>query len=401
MAVLIAACSVSRAASAYPWMIAHEYAGCVPCHADPSGAGVLTEYGRAQSELLLRTHYGPQNPDADEAAPWSRFLGFVKTPSWLLLGGAVRDGVQVMAAPTPTVQGGKTTTTWSWSNPTFLDMQADLQAQVSIDRFRANGSLGFVSTGDQPMQITQGQQDNLVSREHWLGFDLGSDKEFLLRAGRINLPFGIRTDEHELFVRSKNVTRTNINDSQQDGVSFAHDGSWGRFEVMGILGNYLIGPDTYRERGYAGYVELSLTSKAAAGLSSLVTYAGTDYVARTKNTTRQVHGAYTRLAPLKWLVVFSEVDALITSSDTAGTASGFASFIQANVEPIQGLHFLGTGEAALLSAGNPQKLMSYSGGLAALWFFMPHADVRFDFVAYSFDDSPVTYYLLPQLHLFL
>src|SRR3954470_24712140 len=48
----------SPAAHAYAWMIRHEYTGCNQCHADPSGGGLLTAYGRAQSELLLRTRYG-------------------------------------------------------------------------------------------------------------------------------------------------------------------------------------------------------------------------------------------------------------------------------------------------------------------------------------------------------
>jgi hypothetical protein len=45
--------------------------------------------------------------------------------------------------------------------------------------------------------------------------------------------------------------------------------------------------------------------------------------------------------------------------------------------------------------------MSYTGGVAVLWFFMPHADVRFDFVASSQSGGSVSYYLLPQLHVFL
>src|SRR5262249_45092482 len=41
------------AASAYPTMIRHGYTQCASCHTDPSGGTLLTEYGRAQSELLL------------------------------------------------------------------------------------------------------------------------------------------------------------------------------------------------------------------------------------------------------------------------------------------------------------------------------------------------------------
>ena len=87
-----------------------------------------------------------------------------------------------------------------------------------------------------------------------------------------------------ISVRSTQVTRTNINESQQDGIALAYNGSWGRFEIMGIVGNYQLNPDTYRERGYAGYLELAIAPKVAAGVSSLVTYAGTDDVYGTTHT---------------------------------------------------------------------------------------------------------------------
>src|ERR1700684_1736290 len=83
-AFALAACFVlmllpSRA-HAYPWMIRHGYTGCMPCHTDPSGgAGALTEYGRAQSDLLLRMRYG-ESTDTGEADRTSGLLGFQQLP---------------------------------------------------------------------------------------------------------------------------------------------------------------------------------------------------------------------------------------------------------------------------------------------------------------------------------
>src|SRR5258707_8611000 len=54
-------------AHAYSWMIKHGYSGCPVCHADPSGGELLTSYGRLQSGLLLRMHYGKQPGDAAAA----------------------------------------------------------------------------------------------------------------------------------------------------------------------------------------------------------------------------------------------------------------------------------------------------------------------------------------------
>jgi hypothetical protein len=53
-------------AEAYTWMIRHAYTGCGVCHADPSGGEVLTPYGRAQSDLLLRMRYGGKKDEVPE-----------------------------------------------------------------------------------------------------------------------------------------------------------------------------------------------------------------------------------------------------------------------------------------------------------------------------------------------
>jgi len=396
---LLASIFWARPASAYPWMIRHEYQGCVPCHADPSGAGLLTEYGRAMGENILRSRYGSKPPD--EPAIYARFLFGVPTPDWLLLGGSVRNGVWITGAP-----GGP-------FSEKFLQMEADLKAQITLKRFRAYGSLGYMHEGAVYTQLTSNTNGagNLVSREHWIGLDLGEDKPFLLRAGRIDIPFGIRNDEHDLFVRNTATTRTNINESQQDGVALSYTGQSVRGEVMAILGNYQVNPDTFRERGYAGFVELSLAPWAAAGLSSLVTYAGTDIIYQTPHTIRQVHGLFTRLsAPKTPLVILAEADAMVTSSETTssnpgGTQPGMVGMLQADVEPTQGVHLGATGETWVqgTSTGTTKSFSSY---LTAQWFFAPHADLRVDFVTQSLQVSAtvspgLTLYVLPQLHLYL
>jgi hypothetical protein len=394
LAVVFAITFGSRTASAYPWMIRHEYQGCVPCHADPSGAGLLTEYGRAMGENVLRSRYG--SPSTDEPPVYARFAFGVPMPEWLLLGGSFRDGVQFQdpAVGQP------------FAPPLFLEMETDLKAQVTVSRFRAYGSLGYMYQGAQLTAITSRNENNLVSREHWVGVDLGDDKQFLLRAGRIDVPFGIRMDEHDLFVRSTQTTRTNINESQQHGVALSYTGQTVRGEIMLVLGNYQLNPDAFRERGYAGFIEFSVKPWAAVGASSLITYARTDFETPTEqHVIRQVHGAFARLVPVRPLVILSEVDALVTTSDAqsngmGGTVPGFIAMAQADIEPTQGLHIVLTGEAmAQGGAGGPY--MSYDSWNGLLWFFAPHADARFDFVVVSMPNQKAGFFLLPQLHVYL
>jgi hypothetical protein len=56
--------------------------------------------------------------------------------------------------------------------------------------------------------------------------------------------------------------------------------------------------------------------------------------------------------------------------------NGFASMLQADIEPLQGLHFIATGETN--GVGGPGSSPSYGGWFGINWFFAPHADVRVD-----------------------
>lgn len=370
----------SSRASAYPWMIRHDYTGCITCHVDPSGAGLLTPYGRAQSDVLLRSHYTggtPEEPGKSAGYLW----GLVTPPDWLNLGGSFR-GLDLYDKP-----DGQPTT------HSLILMQADLRGQVQVGGLRANASFGVVTSGASQASV----RGNLVSREHWLGYAFDDDA-FMVRAGRINLPFGLRMIEHTMFVRM--ATRTDLNDTQQHGVAFAYSGELIRTEVMAILGNYQINPDAYRERGYSGYIEIVPAPRVAVGLSSLATHAAKDIYLQVANT-RQAHGWFARVSPWRPLVLMAEADLIVQTLSGTGTLVGYASMLQADVEPWQGLHFIGTAESYKQQAGWGQ---SWAGWLGTGWFFAPHADVRVDFMRRSdvvgngrFDSTA----LMGQMHVFL
>src|SRR5689334_18608915 len=77
-------------ADAYTWMIRHSYTGCGVCHADPSGGEVLTPYGRAQSDLLLRMRWDGKKAEEAEPSKAAGFIGFIELPQSLMLGGSAR-----------------------------------------------------------------------------------------------------------------------------------------------------------------------------------------------------------------------------------------------------------------------------------------------------------------------
>ncbi len=354
-----------RSAEAYPWMIRHEYTQCVSCHVDPAGGGLLSNYGRAQGELLLRTRYdsGPPRGSAQLGEP---LLGVVTLPESLNLGADVRFANLQRALIGRPPEGR------------FLLMQADALGELTVGRFRVNGSIGVVDEGGNAAAITAGAEEKVVSRTHWVGLDLGANREFLVRAGRLNLPFGLRSVEHTRLVRSE--TRTDTNTAQQHGVSIDYARKRLRGGLMAILGNFAIGPDKFRSRGFAAYGEWAIRDDLAVGLSSMATHAEFD-IALLTPTWRHAHGAFARYSPFRAMVVSGEVDFLHTSQPTPGrTAFGGVGLLSADLEPIQGLHLGPTFELLARDFDGPA---SYGGWASAWWFFLPHMDVRVDAITHS------------------
>jgi hypothetical protein len=379
--------SWSGTSHAYPWMIRHGFAKCASCHTDPMGGETLTGFGRVASDTLLSTRWdGGTNPTTNALL----FYG-VPEPEWLRFGGSLRVMDALYKFPYKGANG----------NFTAFPMQADAYGQLQFGHFRASGSLGVsrVPAGSpyaKAAQITQNNGDNelnLISRSHWIGYDFSD--HLLLRAGRMNLPFGVRIPEHVMWART--ATRTDREHNQEHGVALDYyEGRW-RGQIMGILGNYQISPDKFRERGYSLYAEYLLTPHAAIGLSSLVTHAQSDYqLAGSPENTRQAHGLTGRVAPIAPLAILAEADLLLSSV----TNAGYVGMLQADYEAIQGLHFMGTGEiqdngapkAGSSSRGNGQA--QFGGWLSVGWFFFTHFDARVDLVVRQ--DSPVT--LQSQVH---
>ena len=362
LAIIAVVLLFSSSARAYPWMIRHGYTGCAPCHTDPSGgAGVLSEYGRAQSDLLLRMRYGGAS-DSGEADKTSGLLwGLAPTPAQLRLGGDFREAFfsnQVAGAPV---------------QQSLITMRADVTADLKLGRLRIAGNLGYAPQGDLPASLTSHGSGNLISREHWIGGELDEDGAWLLRAGRIALPFGIRMIEHTLFTRA--MTRTDFDATQQYGVALSFGRDKLRGEVMGIAGNFELHPDDFRERGYSAYVEYAPTTTLAVGASSLFTRATRDVVYGVTDY-RYANGLFARYSPVKPLVLLAEMDSIYQSLTWNGHRGGFAGFVQADYEPTQGFHVMLTGET--MDSGAAGEPVTYDGWLSAVWFVLPHVDVRFD-----------------------
>jgi hypothetical protein len=346
---------------------------------------VLTAYGRAQSDLLLRTRYGNASEEASPTA--GPVWGLVQPSEGLRIGGDFREAYfSLKPEGAPATQQ-------------FITMRADLMADIKVDRVRAAGSIGYAPQGVHAASLTSAASENVVSREHWVGYEVDEDGSWLIRAGRMAIPFGIRNIEHNLWARA--LTRSDFNDTQQYGAALAFNVDRFRGEVMGIVGNFQVHPDDYRERGYSLYVEYAPANTIAVGASSQFTRATRDI---TYNVTdyRQAHGVFARVSPYPQLVLMAEIDWVYQSLTWNGHRGGYAGFLQADIEPVQGVHFMVTGES--MDGGSAGEPSSFGAWLSGVWFFAPHMDVRLDGVYQTLrspEGSTNVWVWLPQIHVFL
>jgi hypothetical protein len=160
---------------------------------------------------------------------------------------------------------------------------------------------------------------------------------------------------------------------------------------MGIAGNFQIGPDEFRERGYSLNGEYLLSPTFGLGASSLITRSENDRLFVTNAPyTRQAHGLTLRWSPFHDLVLLGEADALLATD----TDFGFTGLVQADYELLQGLHAMATLEAldagargdvaAVKGAGEP----AFGGWLSVNWFAVTHLDFRIDLLARQ--EAPLT-----------
>jgi hypothetical protein len=376
-----------RSALAFASTLRYGYTQCTPCHADPSGSGTLTVYGRAVADEAIRTRFPGESEQGGEIAPSAKFLWGVDLPEQLSLQGDLRYlHLETKVEGTPSV--GRNV----W-------MQADFSAALQLHGFSALASIGYADEGSLPAALTRAPEKNLVSRQHWLGYSLVGGA-LTLRAGRFNLPFGLRVIEHTLWARAR--TRTSINADQQYGASAAYVGENFRAELMGIAGNLQLRPDDFRERGYSGYFEWQTPWKLTGGVSSLVVHRKLD-PSTLKETWRQVHGVFGRWAtPWQPLVLMTEWDYSLESARRAPWRKGVVGFLQADLELIQGLHLIGTGEVENIGVRGPPA--SWGTWLSYAWFFAPHADLRVDTIYQHFSSnagSTSALSLLLQGHVYL
>lgn len=371
--------SLATPAQAYPWLVKHGLAACSTCHVDPSGAGQLGAFGRQQAEQQVR--WRPKGTPYDPTSRLPHFLWFLELPDAVNLSGNLRAGALVQPGATPVGRGLEMAT--DLTGTVTLAQTVLLHADVGFGRRDVVAPIVVAPACDPAAPGECGP--SLVMRTFWAG--VRAVDGVLLRGGRLVVPFGLRNAEHNAWVRA--LTRTDFNVSQQLGAAVAVSGGAVRAEVMGLAGSWQPGT---REGGYSALFEYAVRPTATVGVSSLVARSVDD------GTARHAHGAFFRWAPVTPLVLLGEADLLAWQG--ADLRVGYAAFVQADWEVVQGLHLMVTGESA--HRGFTQRGASLGAWASLAWYFFSHLELRVDNLLRRTDEaSGLSYALVVQLHAFL
>lgn len=161
----------AQMAFSFPENIRHGYPSCSSCHISPSGGGVTTSYGRAQSSAWMSTfaYEGEENPEYG--------LAIKKLPAWLNLGGDARYVNVNMKSD-------------GYSASRKFMMQTDLEVALTPIKgvtFDVSGGL-------------YGEKQKKEYRRNYLKFQIGD--YFGVRAGRFIPAYGIAFADHRLPTRA-------------------------------------------------------------------------------------------------------------------------------------------------------------------------------------------------------
>lgn len=330
------------------------------------GGETLTGMGRVMGETLLAMPWSETTPtDA------GKFLFGVTEPEDLHLGGSLR----VMSL-----------TSFDSAKFRTFPMQADLTGAGTVGAFTLAGSIGVSKASNRYEHSSKARvfgnvEDEdyiMVARNYWLGYRFS--RGWMVRAGRLNLPFGIRSSEHTMWVRSE--TLTDRESDQDHGISALYAAGRWRGELMLSVGNFQRPNDALRERGYSGYLEYLVAEDFALGVSSLVLRSEHELNADDGPVVRQAHGLTARYVFAEPVVLLAEADLLAKTN----TSLGYVGMATLDFELVQGLHLAATGE--LLDRGKSDGSETGLGRgkpdpgawFTVDWFFAPHFELRTDLV---------------------
>lgn len=182
--ILISILALSFKTWAFPELIRYQYNNCTACHVSPSGAGLLTNYGRSLSVEVLSTWGTPNEAgflhhklNLEKEIPSATNEISQNLKDIILFGGDIR-AVQVHRE-NENVKSGR-----------FIKMQADVSVGLVTDRWAIVSNIGELEE----------EHWNPYSTSYygmWKPFD-----ELSIRIGKFTPQYGLYIMDHIAFIKS-------------------------------------------------------------------------------------------------------------------------------------------------------------------------------------------------------
>jgi hypothetical protein len=330
---------LSTFAHAYPEMVRHHYVNCNSCHVNPSGGGLLTEYGRGMAGEILST-WSMENE--------ALFLHGALNPEKmkpLNIGGDVRM-LQVHREDA-TVREGR-----------FILMQASLEAGIQAGPFTAVAAFG------KPNR--QNQIEAEFTRFYLLSNPLDTIQ---FKIGRFVPAFGINLPHHTL------PTRQSLGfgyDSDRNAME-AH---WSGEQWHGAISasqSRLKSRVAEVERGASFQLERFFLDQYRLGFS--VWNGESD---RQKRWIGSLHGILGFTEHFYYLGEFAMQSKRSKNAQNSDRETGIFRFGRLGYEITKGVHLLALEELSKTNLSNSNSL-SVSYGVGALWYPRPHFELELTF----------------------
>lgn len=283
--VLLSLLYAQQPSSAEPYLAVQKGLKCMLCHTSPSGGGKRTAYGNIYAQLEL--------PERTLAKDRSANFWNGELFKFLALGGDIRGG---------------------WN-------QIDVPGQASSSETDLDEFLGYVELKLVPNYLTAYVDARLrpgdpVEREAYLRLS-SADGRWSIRGGQFFLPFGLRLQDDEAFIRQ--VTGINANTPDTGWELGMERGKWSA--QLAVTRGTAGGPEVDSGKQYSLRVS-HVTPKWRVG--------GSFNFNDAKFGDRQMQNVFAglRTGRIAWL---AEVDYIIDDGTPTGRRKLWTSLVEANI----------------------------------------------------------------------
>ncbi|MGZ3691367.1 MAG: hypothetical protein ACXVAX_07680 [Pseudobdellovibrio sp.] len=309
-------------AFAYPDFISYGYKNCITCHFDGAGGGPLNDYGRALFATEITA--ADANVSEEELTDESGFLGKTEIPWW------IRPGAEFRAMALKTrVEDQKNSTT------RVFPMQLQFNSAILLDKKAEKifvGDLDYVPTPSRFASTSEKKPMSLVATQYYFRWLV--DKGYILYAGLMDKPYGIRHADHTAFDRGVNYFGLDQND-QSHGIIFQYDQDKFEFFADYFIGN-LNQDEPLRQKGFSMMGEYALQKDLVVGASVL----------KSKNEFLEMgrYGVHTRIGFAKGKSIMADIGFRTdkTLQINNPQTNGFYSYIQSMIAYARGYNILTT-----------------------------------------------------------